>query len=183
MDSLSIGGRTHLVAVRPAAPESAMPFISRGECMISRRFMSAAVVVALAVLSFAQAKPSETKGSPALTRGKYLVEDVGMCQDCHSPRDQQGQFVRNKWMQGTPTPFKPLAQIPGFAEYAPSIAGLPAWSEADVIRFMMNGLGPAGARARPPMPQYRFQRDDAAAVAKYLKSLQEMPPSSEAKSK
>ena len=105
-----------------------------------------------------------------------------MCQDCHSPRDQQGQFVRNRWMMGTPTPFKPLAPIPEFAEYAPSIAGLSAWSEGDVIKFMMTGLGPNGARARPPMPQYRFHRDDATAVAKYLKSLQGESPAGATKS-
>jgi len=33
-----------------------------------------------------------------LTRGKYLVERVGMCADCHSPGNERGEFIRARWL-------------------------------------------------------------------------------------
>jgi len=29
-----------------------------------------------------------------IEHGKYLVERVGMCGDCHSPRNERGEFVK-----------------------------------------------------------------------------------------
>jgi hypothetical protein len=55
--------------------------------------------------------------------------------------------------------------------YAPKIAGLPNISAADAVTFLETGALPNGKSARPPMPQYRFNHQDATAIVAYLKSL------------
>lgn len=107
-----------------------------------------------------------------LDRGRYLVEQVGMCSDCHSPRDQTGQFIRADWLHGAPIGVAPKAPMPEWAEHAPQISGLPPhYTEAQAITFLESGKRPDGSYARPPMPPYRFNHSDAVAVAAYLKSL------------
>ena len=106
-----------------------------------------------------------------VARGKYLVNDVGMCGDCHTPMDKKGQPIKAQHLQGTVLPFKPTVPIPGFMAVAPGIAGLPNWTEQQGIEFFTTGKKPDGSMAAPPMPEFRFNKTDAAAVVAYLKSL------------
>jgi len=47
---------------------------------------------------------ADTNTPPASTaqieHGRYLVECIGMCGDCHSPRNDKGEFDRSQWLQG-----------------------------------------------------------------------------------
>jgi hypothetical protein len=43
------------------------------------------------------------------------------------------------------------------------------------VHFLMTGEKPDGSHPRPPMPEYRLDRDDAEAVVTYLKSLAPTP--------
>lgn len=104
-------------------------------------------------------------------RGKYLVESVAMCADCHTPRNQAGAPDQNRWLQGSVLDFQPAHAVPNWAGKAPGIAGLPKLGDAAVIKLLETGQMPDGQPSRPPMPQYRLSHDDAAAVADYLKSL------------
>jgi mono/diheme cytochrome c family protein len=134
---------------------------------------AAAVVLAVAVAATAvAAEPSSKKAR--IARGKYLVESVGMCADCHSPRGPKGEFIREKWLHGSPLDFKNIVPMPAWAEAAPPIAGLPGWTEAQVVMLLTTGKDQKGGMADPPMPQYRMSREDATAVAAYLASLE--PP-------
>jgi hypothetical protein len=101
-------------------------------------------------------------------RGRYLVERVGMCQDCHSPRDQQGQFLLDRWLQGSPLPFQPTVPMP-WAGVSKPIAGLPGLSAEQAEHFLCTGELPGGRRALPPMPDYRFAPEDARDIVAYLK--------------
>ena len=105
-----------------------------------------------------------------IAHGKYLVERVGMCGDCHTPHDQKGQPIADQTLRGAPLAFKPTVQMP-WADNAPNIAGLPGWEEADAIRFLMTGKTNNDLPARPPMPGYRLNKTDATAVVHYLRSL------------
>ncbi len=110
-----------------------------------------------------------------IARGKYLAIDIGGCPDCHTPRDQQGQFIKDKWLQGSDLFIKPAFPIPGWTSISPGIAGLPNWTDKQAITFLTTGIAPDGTAGNPPMPQYRFNRADAKAVVAYLRSLKPAP--------
>jgi hypothetical protein len=105
-------------------------------------------------------------------RGEYLVHRVGMCIDCHSPRNEQGEFIATKHLTGSSLPFAPTVSMP-WMPVAPGIAGLPpGFTEEETVRFLMTGERPNGRPAAlPPMPPYRFNRADAEAITAYLQSL------------
>ncbi len=106
-----------------------------------------------------------------IKRGEYLVESIGMCADCHTPFNEQGQPVKEKHLQGAMLMFKPSFPVPGWAERSANIAGMKGWSDADVVKFLMTGVDPNGKTARPPMPAYRYNKADAIAMLAYLRSL------------
>jgi mono/diheme cytochrome c family protein len=132
----------------------------------------AAAFLAILALSAVAAEPAaKSKNSAQIARGKYLVEQVAMCVDCHSPRGPTGEYVREKWLQGAPLAFKNTVPMPKWAEVAPPLAGLPGWTEAQVVTLLTTGKDQKGEVPEPPMPEYRMTKDDAAAVAAYLASL------------
>lgn len=104
-------------------------------------------------------------------RGRYIVEHVGMCNDCHTPRTQKGDLIVAETLHGAPLGFQPIHPMP-FATAAPRIAGLPAgWTLAQTATFLHTGKRPNGTNPMPPMPEYRLDTNDAWSVALYLKSL------------
>lgn len=119
---------------------------------------------------------AEKSASPALlARGRYLVENIGLCADCHSPRNEKGEFVTAQWLGGAPIGFTPAVPMPVWAPVAPPIAGLPSMTEAQAVKFLMEGTRPDGTMPRPPMPAYRLNAEDARAMVAYLKSLGAAP--------
>jgi mono/diheme cytochrome c family protein len=112
----------------------------------------------------------ELKADPLVSRGRYLVEHVGLCADCHTPRNQQGGFLKDHWLQGSALAMQPTVPMP-WAPAAPPIAGLPSMTSDQAIAFLQTGKRPDGSEPRPPMPSYRFSPADASAVVAYLKSL------------
>lgn len=118
------------------------------------------------------ASPENKSYSPRqVVRGKYLVVDAGTCQDCHTPRNQKGEFLQDQWLTGSPLMFKPTMPIPNWADKSANLVGLPNWTDEQAIKFLMTGIAYNGLSARPPMPQYRFSREDATAIVAYLRSL------------
>ena len=115
------------------------------------------------------------KGAPSaatLAHGKYLVENVAGCDDCHTPHNEKGEPIQAQYLQGTLLPFKPAVPMPVWADASPNIAGLPGWDKDAAIKFLMTGIAQNGLPARPPMPQYRLNLQDATAIVAYLQSLQ-----------
>jgi len=111
-------------------------------------------------------------GGDRVRHGEYLVHAVAMCTECHTPRDENGKLIRLRLLEGAQVPVRsPWASQP-WAFRAPPLAGLPGgWTEEDVIKLLMTGQGPNGRSPAMPMPAFRMNREDAAAVAAYLKSL------------
>lgn len=107
----------------------------------------------------------------AIERGRYLVERVAMCADCHSPRGEKGLFIAGKEYTGSPLGFAPTVPMPAWADTAPLIAGLPNYTTEQAVKFLMTGERPTGVPVRPPMPEYRMSQADAEAVVAYLKSI------------
>jgi len=138
-----------------------------GTLALGSGFVLAAVLALMGASSATPAGPSPE----VLVRGKYLVDQVAMCGDCHSQHDEKGQLIQEKYLKGSVLPFKAIVPMPVWADKAPSIAGLPGWEQNAAIKFFMTGVAYNDLPARPPMPQYRFTKQDAAAVVAYLRSL------------
>ena len=136
--------------------------------------MNLKTVLSLLILPpalFAADSPAPPATAEQIERGKYLVERVCLCGDCHSPRDAKGEFDRAQWLQGELISFKPDHPMP-FAAIAPPIAGLPSYAkDEDAAKFLETGTNTAGKRAMAPMPQFRLNHEDALAVVAYLRSL------------
>ncbi len=131
----------------------------------------AAVVCFAALCSRAGSGSAPAKQSAQIARGEYLVKGIGQCADCHTPFNDKGEYVQEKWLQGSKLSFAPTVPMPVWADTSPSIAGLPGWGHAQAVKFFMTGLAPNGQPARPPMPQYHMNKGDAEAVVAYLESL------------
>jgi mono/diheme cytochrome c family protein len=129
------------------------------------------------------AAPPPSNGQPIdplVARGDYLVNQVAMCGDCHTPHDNDGNLIKSQWLQGADINFAPDPRPAHWPRHAPGIAGLPSfrgnqWSADDMIKFMNTGLNPRGHYAGPPMPAYRLSVDDAKAVTAYLQTLPAAP--------
>lgn len=107
-----------------------------------------------------------------LEHGRYIVHQLGLCIDCHSPRNERGEFLEGRHLTGSPLAFAPTVPMP-WMPAAPRIAGLPAgYTADDLVHFLMSGERPHGLPAPlPPMPPYRMSRTDAEAVVAYLRTL------------
>ena len=129
---------------------------------------------ALATVLFAAETNSDNPAKPAadvqILRGKYLVENVALCAECHTPKTDKGDYDRTQWLAGNLLDFKPDHPMP-FAAVAPPIAGMPGFTDEQALKFLETGIDLTGKRAMSPMPPYRFNHDDALAVLAYLRSL------------
>ena len=133
---------------------------------------SIAILVALLFLPLASLAQDQPKQGAAIDRGKYIVNQIAMCSECHTPRNAAGQLQTTAYLLGAPVPVPapPFANI-NWALKAPAIAGLNGYSEQQGIRLLMEGITRDGRQPNPPMPRFRMNRSDAEAVVAYLKSL------------
>lgn len=123
----------------------------------------------------AQQAPAPLEGEALVARGEYLVNNIGGCNDCHTPMTPTGPDMTHA-LQGATLMFAPTIEIP-WAPVAPSIAGLPAgYSEEQFIAFMQTGVKPDGSHPRPPMPAFRLNEEDARAMAAYIASVPRETP-------
>jgi len=117
----------------------------------------------------AQAPPAALIGD--VEHGRYIVEDVAMCVECHSSRDAQGNILPSERFMGGPIPFSPPWPN-DWAIRAPRNRGLPGYTEELGIRLLTQGaIDRFGNQLRYPMPRYRMSPQDAADVVAYMKSL------------
>lgn len=121
------------------------------------------------------ALPGLPADATQVERGRYLVEEVGKCQECHTPYDTEGKMDRTKWLKGATFNFAPITAVKGWHKTSPDITGdsrlFERWKDEGVTKFLMTGLNPRGGAAEPPMPTYKLSKDDAEAIVAYLKSL------------
>ena len=132
--------------------------------------LTSLLALPVASVAFATACSTSQAGQRVADRerGRYLVERVGLCADCHTPRNERGEPVLAQWLMGAPLPFAPTVPMP-FAPIAKPIAGLPTLDDAQAMTFLTTGVLPGGRMPLPPMPPYRFSPDDARDVLAYLR--------------
>jgi mono/diheme cytochrome c family protein len=132
------------------------------------------LVLAWLPASRAQApRPTATTGSMSgnVEHGRYLVEDVAMCFECHSGRDHRGTIIETQRYMGGSIPFAPPWPN-DWATRAPRNKGLPGYDDALALRLLTEGsIGRKGEQLRYPMPRFHMTRQDAADVIAFLRSL------------
>lgn len=115
------------------------------------------------------ASPSANQSQ--IDRGKYLVQNVGMCEECHTPRDSNGNLDESRRLQGASIWIMPVHRMTNWAMRAPALAGLPGFTDAEAETVLERGIGPNGLPIQPPMHVYHMTPADAQAIVAYLRSM------------
>jgi mono/diheme cytochrome c family protein len=86
-----------------------------------------------------------------VARGKYLVEEVAKCQDCHTPKMDNGSYIKSSWMKGATIAVMPANPVTGWHAAAPDITANSAvwkrWGDDGMIAFLETGKTPRGGAA------------------------------------
>lgn len=161
------------ILILPSKAKFPRPLVP-GDFLMNRLQLYLSVFI-LTLISIACSLSSlfvDAQTSPAeISRGKYLVEEVARCSECHTPRDADGNLKSEVWLEGAPIWIQPVAPIQNWADQTPPLAGLPSMTDQQIEIVLEKGTGPNGEPLRPPMHTYHLKREDARAVIAYLKSL------------
>jgi mono/diheme cytochrome c family protein len=118
-----------------------------------------------------QKAASSAAGQGNVERGRYLVENVAMCEECHTPRDGGGNLDESRRLQGAPIWIMPVQHTTNWAMNAPSLAGFEQFTDEQGEQILEQGVGPNGLPIQPPMHIYHMNHADAQAIIAYLRSL------------
>lgn len=102
-------------------------------------------------------------------RGRYLVEAMGHCAECHTARNPIGGIDPGRWMGGAPNP-SGKGRIPNITPAALD------WSAGDIAYYLKSGFTPdfdsAGGEMSEVVTNLAHLPDaDLAAIAAYVKAL------------
>jgi len=111
----------------------------------------------------------EDVATPELERGRYLVEALAHCGECHTPRDALGGLDTSAWLAGAPNP-SGRGRIPDLSP--PEFD----WSAVDIAYYLETGFTPdfdsAGGSMADVVTNFsQLPESDRAAVAAYIKAL------------
>jgi len=123
-------------------------------------------------------------GQELVTCGRYIVEHIDACGDCHTPRLPSGAPDTTKILAGSPsfTDIDPTAGVGNIP--APNLTQLKrdGWTADDVMAAILDGKARSADGGTeglfPAMPYVTFHnmaKEDAAAIAAYVLSLTYIP--------
>jgi len=112
----------------------------------------------------------DTARSPQWNRGAYLVNALGHCAECHSPRNFLGGVVAAQRFAGGPDP-DGKGWVPNITQ-----KGLSDWSEKDIAYLLESGQTNDGDSVGGSMVAVvkntsQLNEADRGAIATYIKSL------------
>ncbi|MEX0970313.1 MAG: cytochrome c [Paracoccaceae bacterium] len=104
--------------------------------------------------------------------GRYLVEGLGHCAECHTPRNLIGGLDRSRWLAGAPNP-SGEGRIPNIT---PGAADVGNWSVAELVFYFETGFTPEFDTAGGEMVNViaslaALPVADREAIAAYLKAI------------
>lgn len=107
--------------------------------------------------------------SPEVERGRYLVEALDHCGECHTPRDALGGLDRSAWLAGAPNPTG-RGTIPSLTPDDLT------WDPIEIAYYLETGFTPefdsAGGHMVAVIENFaKLPASDREAVAAYLKAL------------
>jgi len=114
-----------------------------------------------------------------IERGRYLVEHVSLCGDCHTPRNFIGVPNQSLYLAGSPARTNPLGEdIPNITPDKDT--GIGEWKREDIAELLVTGTKPDFDNVQGLMAEViqgaphgfkDMKREDALAIADYLKSV------------
>ena len=136
--------------------------------------------VPLYVKTFAQFSNSPAQApSGGVERGRYLVNHVAICGDCHTPRNSLGVPNRSLYLAGASAKNGPLGEeVPNITPDKET--GIGDWKREDIAELLIAGIKPDFDNVQGLMHEviqgtsygYKdMKREDALAIADYLKSI------------
>lgn len=135
-------------------------------------------VAAMLAVTIPATVAATNAADPQAERGKYLV-GLGGCNDCHTPGYFFGKPDMARFLGGSEVGF----ELPGLGVFhGPNLTpdketGLGNWTIEQIVTAMQTGQRPDGRVLAPIMPWKAFAnltKDDARAIAVYLKTLPEI---------
>ncbi|MGD2130691.1 MAG: cytochrome c [Lysobacterales bacterium] len=132
--------------------------------------MKAIWVVVLSVLcGWVQAVQAETP----VERGRYIVEVIGACGNCHTPQGPDGPNMSMHLAGGNPIDMPGMHAVPRNITQDKE-TGIGSWTDEQIIHAIREGVRPDGRVLGPPMPfgMYRQISDnDVKAIVAYLRTV------------
>lgn len=126
---------------------------------------------------FANDKPFQEQAgwSGEIKRGAYLVEGLGHCGSCHTPR---GFAMNEKASDSSQEQFLAGGELNGWA--VPSLRGMPHWSAQDIVDYLQGGRNKTASVAGEMSlvvehSTSHLKDEDLKAIAAYLKTLTAVP--------
>jgi mono/diheme cytochrome c family protein len=139
--------------------------------------IAASVVLIPALIGAARRNSGEpvqqtgaAESSSPVARGEYLANRVAMCVQCHSGRDANGNILESEKFKGASIPMRSPYPNKEWAVRAPALAGLPGFTDLQIVTLLTEGHAGERPAPRPPMPPFRMNKADAEAIAAYLRS-------------
>jgi mono/diheme cytochrome c family protein len=153
-----------LPAVEGRVPDHELRFpwsIRRGIGIWKRAFLDSNFIVAI------------SSDDALLERGRYLVEGVAHCGECHTPRNVFGAMMRNCWLEGAIMMVDNGGRAPNLTSESDVIA---SWSREDIQSYLANGMTPDLDSSSAAMVEVQkniamLPDADRKAIAAYLKSV------------
>jgi mono/diheme cytochrome c family protein len=112
-------------------------------------------------------------------RGRYLVDHVSLCGDCHTPRNSLGVPQQSFYMAGASQDIGPLGEAVANITPDPE-TGIGNWSREEIAELLRTGTKPDLDNVQGLMDEviqgtthgYKgMTKEDALAIADYLKSI------------
>ena len=123
-------------------------------------------------------RPTIRFESPDATveRGRELVEGVGHCAECHTPRDSFGGLIPDLWLAGAPNP-EGRGRVPNITAGGKNTAD---WSAGDITYYLESGFTPeydtvGGSMVAVQENMAMLPKADREAIAAYLKAIPAVP--------
>ena len=107
-----------------------------------------------------------------LSLGRYLVEGVGHCGECHTPRDRMGGLKSEQWLAGAPN-LDGDGKVPNIT---PADEEFGAWSARNIANYFKSGFTPdfdtvGGGMVAVQENLAMLSDSDRDAIAAYLKAV------------
>jgi mono/diheme cytochrome c family protein len=126
------------------------------------------------LLAMAAASAGSASAQTPVDRGKYLVNTIMTCQNCHTPKGPKGEPIFERDLSAglswDEKPFKVTA-----SNITPDKqTGIGSWSDADVKKLLTKGVRPNGVPVAPIMPSDFYEiltPGDLNAIVAYLKTV------------